>query len=357
MSFFKPFASRKAIVGVDIGTTSIKIAEMEKVDEKVRLITYGLLEDNIYLERFNEALQTSNLKLSEDKATRYLSTLLSRVHMSAETVIASIPSFLVFSTLIELPSTSDSEIKRVMELQAKQYIPLPLSAVTLDWLKIGERDGATSQKKSQILLVAIPNEQIERYHKIFSVLGLKLRSVEAEGMSLARSITLNNKDTSIIIDIGSRSSSFSVARGGFFMMGGQTDFSGGSLTQSIAKGLTISQRRAEDLKRERGLKGYGGQHELSTLMTPMLDVIISEAKRIISSFENAYGDKITRVLISGGGANLLGIEDYFNRYFGLPAKRVNPFLGLQYDSSLEPMVKSTGPLLSVALGLGMKEFI
>src|SRR3989344_4607318 len=101
MSFFDSFLSKQPILGVDIGTTSIKVAEVSKADGPPTLNNYGILETYGYLERFNEALQTSSLKLSEKNIAGYLKILLEHSRIRARTAIASIPAFLAFSTLIE----------------------------------------------------------------------------------------------------------------------------------------------------------------------------------------------------------------------------------------------------------------
>ncbi|HEY4475777.1 MAG TPA: type IV pilus assembly protein PilM [Candidatus Paceibacterota bacterium] len=356
MSFFDSFLSKQPILGVDIGTTSIKVAEVSKADGPPTLNNYGILETYGYLERFNEALQTSSLKLSEKNIAGYLKILLEHSRIRARTAIASIPAFLAFSTLIEAPTMSESEVRKFMEIQGKQYIPMPLSAVTIDWLKVGERRDESGEQKYQLLIVSIPNEQIEKYQNIFKASGLKLVSVEVEGMSIARSLSANLKEPALAIDIGSRSTSFSVVQNGFYKFGGQTDFSGGSLTQTIASGLSINPKRAEDLKKQRGLLGFGGEHELSTLIQPILDVIINEARRVIANYETSYQEKVASVILSGGGANLIGIKDYFNKNFGLPVSKGNPFSKISYPKILEPITKDTGPFLSVAIGLALKNF-
>ncbi len=359
MSFLKTFlgGGSSAVIGVDIGTTSIKIAELAKADKQLKLTNYALLETYGYLERANEALQTSSLKLSEDTIPAYLKLLVEHAGIQTTSAVVSVPAFLAFSTLIEMPVMSEGEVKRYMELQAKQYVPLPLNTVTLDWMKVGERPEPGGAPKQQVLLVSIPNDQIERYRKIFDRAGLHLTGVELEGTGVARSLTFGSKTTTLIIDIGSRSTSFSVAGSGFLKFSGQTDFSGGSLTQTIANGLGISARRAEDLKRQRGLLGFGGEHELSTLIEPILDVIVNEAKRVSASYEQSYHEAVGRVALSGGGANLLGIEDYFKKQFTVPVLRANPFAPVNYPAVIEPVVKDTGPLLSVAIGLAIKGFI
>ncbi len=256
-----------------------------------------------------------------------------------------------------MPAASESEIRKIIEFQAKQYISLPLSAVTLDWVRVGERTDEVGAPKQQIFLVSIPNEQIQKYHQIFKTAGITLRSVEVEGMSLARALTYGAKKPVLIIDIGSRSTSFSVAQDLFLKFSGQTDFAGGSLTQTIASGLAISPRRAEDLKKQRGMLGFGGEQELSTLILPLVDVILTEAQRVIATFETTYRDTIAEVILSGGGSNLVGIEAYAAKQLKLPVKKADPFANINYQRGLEPITKEAGPLLAVAIGLGMKGFV
>ncbi len=351
------FGGSDAILGVDIGTTSIKVAEIVRGRERLKLTNYGILETHAYLERFNEALQTSSLKIGEETTADYLKLLLQRAGIRAKLAVAAVPAFLTFSTLIEVPAMSEGEIKKFMDFQGKRYIPLPLSAVSIDWMKVGEKTDSEGTVKYQILLVSIPNEQIENYQRIFRSAGLRLTGIETEGMSLARALGAAAEEVTLIVDIGSRSTSFSIAAKGHLKFSGQTDFSGGSLTQIVASGLNISQRRAEDLKKQRGLLGFGGEHELSTLMEPILDVIMNEARRVITNFETNYEEKVKAVILSGGGANMAGLADYWNKEFGLKVSKINPFSPIAYPDILSSIAKETGPLLSVAIGLALKKFV
>lgn len=357
MSFFKSILSSGSAIGVDIGTTSIKIAEVNKAGRQINLANYAILETYDYLERFNEAFQASSLKLSDKNTAAYLRLALENSKISAKSAVAAIPAFTAFSTLLEVPAMSEGEIKKFIDFQAKQYVPLPMSAVTLDWMKVGERADESGGQKYQILLVSIPNEQIAKYQNIFKTAGLKLESLEIEGMSLARSLSVGLKDLALVIDIGSRSTSFSIVQNGSLKFSGQVDFSGGSLTQVIAKDLNIAPRRAEDLKRQRGLNGFGGEHELSTLMAPILDVIIYEGKRLMTSYESSYRERVTGVILSGGGANLLGIADYCKERFNLPVAKADPFANLIYPTILKGIADTTGPQLSVAVGLAIKGLV
>jgi len=178
-----------------------------------------------------------------------------------------------------------------------------------------------------------------------------------ESLSLIRALIANDPTPTLIVDIGARSTNIAVADKGFLKHNYQTDFAGSSLTQAIASGLNINIRRAEELKKQRGLLGAGGEYELSTLTLPFLDAIINEAKRAGANYEKSQGVKVERVILTGGGANLLGIEKYFEEQINLPTVIGNPFSKVKYPPRIEPIVKELGPSFSVAIGLGIKEFV
>jgi type IV pilus assembly protein PilM len=92
-------------------------------------------------------------------------------------------------------------------------------------------------------------------------------------------------------------------------------------------------------------------------MMPFLDAIINEIKRVNSKYEQNFNSKIQKIILSGGGAKLLGIDNYFSSQFNLPVSTINPFLKVNYPQSIEPLIRDLGPSFSVAIGLGIKEFI
>lgn len=358
LNFLKKFAGSKTVIGVDIGTASLKIVEMKSGEGKPIFVNYGYLQSLDYLDRANAAFQTSTLNINEEAIAGHIKSLLKFSGMdTGGAVYASLPAFDSFSTLIEVPSISDKEIAESIGYQARQYIPVPLEESTLDWTKVGERVDVDGNKKTQIFLIAIPNEVIKRYQKIFKLAGLNLVSLEVENVSLARSLTMGANTPTLVMDIGSRSTSFAIAENGFLRFAGQTDFAGGSLTQAVSTALNVAVRRAEDLKRQKGLRSSpgGGPYELFTIIQPLLDVIINEGVRIKNNYEGSYKSKIKSVILSGGGANLIGIENYISKELGIPAVKANPFKNLDYPRTMDPFIGEIGPIMSVAVGLALKD--
>lgn len=356
-NFIKSLIGVQSYLGVDIGTASIKIVEIVKGKTRPELQNYGVLESYGHLGRLNDAIQTSSLKIAERETAELLKLLLKKLKIKSHQAVASIPTFSSFITLLEMPEMSEIDTAKVIPFQISQHIPLPLSEITIDWLRVGRRESEEGAVKQQILLISVPNEQIRKYQTIFKLAGLKLRALEVESLSLARALIANDPTPTLLVDIGARSTNIAVVDQGFLKYNSQTDFSGASLTQAIANGLSINIRRAEELKKQRGLLGAGSEYELSTLTLPFLDAIINEVKRLKIIYEKSQQSKIERVILVGGGATLLGIEKYFEEQMGLATIIGNSFSRVEYPPKIEPIVKELGPALSIAIGLGIREFI
>lgn len=346
---------RAAALGIDIGTASIKAVELAREKGKHLLKNYGVLESRGHLERLNDAIQTSSLKILDKETAELLKRLLDEMKPSTREATASIPAFSAFTALLEIPAMSEAETAQAMQFQAKQFVPLPLEEVVIDWLPVGQYEDGKGAKKQQILLVSIPKENVRTYQAIFRAAGLTLRTLEVETLSLSRALTSGDPTTTLIVDIGARSTAIAVARKGTLLYSGQTDFAASALTQAVSRGLGISVRRAEDLKRQRGITGGGAQYEVSTLMLPYVDAILDEVRRVRSAYERNYHGKVERVMLSGGGANLPGLSEYVAGAIGLPAVKGMPFANISYPPDAAPVIEPLGAPLAVALGLAMEQ--
>jgi type IV pilus assembly protein PilM len=346
-------------LGVDIGTTSIKVVEVKQGKQLPEVVNYGFLESSGYLARSNQALQTSTLKLFEKEAVELLKLIISGMQTKSTEVLASLPLFSAFMTVLDFPEMKAGEVEKSMVFQAKQYIPLPISEVALDWMRVGEYKDDKGFMHQRILLISVPQETIKKYQRIFKLAGLSLRALEIESLSLARIFGGTDFTPTIVVDIGSRSTNIVFLESGQLKFNKQGDFAGASLTQALSTSLGINPLRAEELKKQRGITGTGPNYELSTIMLPLLDAIINEVKKARYRYEEQFPEaaKLERIILSGGSTNLLGIEKYFEREFKLAVVRANPFAKFEYQPAIDPMVPELNPVMSVALGLTLREFI
>lgn len=346
------FLDRQTVVGIDIGTTAIKLVELKRKENKFELINYGILEKHSHLERINEAIQTSTFKLLEERTALLIKNLFSQTKCRTRNIVMSLPNFSTFLSVIDFPRIPAREMAKVISLQASQYVPINIKDVSLDWQIIEE-----NSEKSQVLLMAVPKEVVERYVRIAQLVNLDLRALEIESISTSRALRKEDMGIFIIVDLGGRTTSLSIVDKGFLRASRNIDTSGGDLTQVIATGLGINPLRAEELKRTFGLK----KEEISfkNLMRPLLDAISLEIQKSIDNYYQKTSQRVEKIILTGGGANMLGITDYYAESFNIPVEKGDPFSYgiIEYRSELSPVLKEIGSSLTVACGLALRELI
>lgn len=339
-------------LGIDIGTTSIKIVELKIRKERVELSNYGILEKYGHLERINDALQTMSFKLLEESTSLLLKELLSKTKIKTRDSYIALPSFTGFAVLVEFPIMTDKELSQAIKYQAGQYIPMTLQEMTLDW-QVEKR----TEDRIYVLLIAIPTDIIQRYAKTAELSRLNLKGLELENISLAHLFSKKENAPFVLVDIGGRASSISVIDDGTLMMSRNLDTAGGDITQVIATALGINPFRAEEIKKTYGLYIESkGELNIVSLVVPLLDVIKREIEKVINNYYLKTKKKAEKVILTGGGANLKGLDEYYSKQLLMPVILGNPFnLGLiSYNPKLAPILAEIGTNLATACAVALK---
>ncbi|RJQ30053.1 hypothetical protein C4565_01275 [Candidatus Parcubacteria bacterium] len=345
------------ILGIDIGTTSIKLLEVGKKGETLTLENYGILETKDYLSRGNAAIQTSALKISERDTAQLLNVLLREVQPKTKNAIVSIPIYNAFFVTIDMPSLPPHEAASALQFQAKQYIPLPMDQVNIEWVEMDAFQNERGQDMRKYLLVAVPKAVIEMMKRLLGSVGVNLHALEVEHQSLIRSLLSPSDPITQIIDIGGESTGIYIIEKGIAKRSTQVDSAGSSLTKSLARTLDISALRAEDLKKRKGLLGSGGEYEISHALYPFLDIIFNECTRIRNEFERSSNKKVSEIILVGGGANLLGIDAYVKDVMGLPIKTTDSLRHITLPNEIEPIRKELGRTFASTSGLALRFFV
>jgi Tfp pilus assembly PilM family ATPase len=195
-----------------------------------------------------------------------------------------------------------------------------------------------------------------RYRAAFDAAGITLTAFEVEIHSLARALSTSTDMPTLIIDCGGFATNCVIATAGKVAYAIETDFGGFSLTQSLARSLQIAPWRAEELKRRRGLIGAGSEQDLSTSLSPFLDVILRECDHARQAYEKLYGTRLTRAVIVGGGGNLPGITAYAQAALDISIEVPRPLARITYPPSMEHAVKLVNTECAAALGAALHLF-
>lgn len=345
---------RKAggVLGVDIGTSTIKIIELSSLDHEKELTNYGVLNTYGYLARFNNAIQTRTFRMLDSEVASIVRDVVEEARVGTVPAVMSIPLFSSFFTLVEFPAMPKREIMRALPLEARKYIPIPLSEVSLDWEIVNANE--KHAEKVSVILVAVPKDITSKYVRIAKMAGLTLVALEVEIFSLIRSLAPIGSRPTVIVDIGSRSTSVCIVEYGYVRMNHSFDASGDDLTRVISHSLNVNLERAEAIKKDEGITSRGGEPGISEIMIPILDLISSEVDRLMRSYEEKYGKRVDKLILAGGTAGMPGLIEYFVGKFGIECSRADPFSGVHFPSVLKPTLVELAPSFSVGIGLALR---
>lgn len=349
----------KRAIGIDIGTSSVRLVELSGSKERQKLENYGEISASAMFDKPFRSFDKNTLLLSTEDVARAILAIVEEAKIKTKRAIFSIPDFSSFFTNIELPPMTIEELPQAVEAEARQYVPLPLSEVTLDWQIIEEDAPKQKEAKFKILLVAVPNEVINQCQEIAKLTELELVALEAEVFGLARSLVGERKDTVILVDIGAQSTTCSVVDNGFLKRSYSLDISANELTAILARSLNIDYKKAEQLKEEYGLAQMDvsvgePRKNIREILLPLIDLIINEIKKVSLSFCQAEGKDTKKIIITGGSAMIPGIKKYFEENFNKEIEIADPFLNIFYPPILERKLKEMGPSYAIAVGVALR---
>ncbi len=346
-------ASKKGL-GIDIGTSSIKIVELSRGawKERIKLENYGELSLSSLFEKPFRTFEEGSLLLSAQEASRAIKAILEEAKIATRRAVFSIPDFSTFFTNFELPPLTRKELPDAVKFEARHYIPLPLDEVTLDWSLIEGEVSEKPEEKLKILLLAVPNEVINQYQEIAKLSQLQLFSLEAEVFGIARALIKNNKKIYALLDLGAQSTTISIIDRGILKRVHSLDVSGNELTKTLANALNINYQEAEDFKKLYGL--ISPEKIIAEILFPLIDLILSETRRVFQDFYQSEGKDVDQIILVGRSALLPGLRDYF---FAQLKKEViigNPFSDIFYPPILEDTLKEMGPAYAVSVGAALR---
>ncbi|NTW13954.1 MAG: type IV pilus assembly protein PilM [Candidatus Moranbacteria bacterium] len=340
----KMFAKER-FLGVDFGTESIKAVELGVRGGKPFVSNYG--EALLFS---GQGKNTATRSLREEIAIRFRS-LLDRMHPDTNEVCISMPSFLGLISLIDFPEMTEAELEEAVQFEARKYIPSPLEDVALSWEAVGDTHDSEKAKKTEVLLVAALNKDVHQYESYVNVVGYDMKLLELETFSIARSLAGNEPDPVLVVDIGARAANLILVENGFPKKSRSIDSGGRDITRTLAESLNISIDRADEMKKSG--KDFLNAKDIAIIFPPV-ETIVSEAKRMIVSWEEKRPSRtVKKLILSGGTGRLAGLVEYTSKKVGVPVVIGNPFEGVSVPSELDAQIDQLGASFSAAIGLAL----
>jgi type IV pilus assembly protein PilM len=343
------FYKDKPVFGLEIGSNSVKIMQIDKSSKQARVTGYGTISFD------EEAISSSGVITNAEiiiKASYKLINERLIGSLSTRRVAVSIPNTNSFSRVLTLPKMNHTDIEAAVIAEIDQSIPLPLDQLYYDF----SVTRVLADESIEVQLVATPRVIVDSYLGVFEALGLELSLIESNISAMTR-IVIHAEDydvNTLIVDIGATSCDLSIYDGSAIRATGTVDCSSERMTKNIATELGISYQQAHSIKTRYGLQKSKKQDQIISAAGKELNKLINEVRKVMRYFterDNTSGP-IGQIIILGGGANLPGLASYITSRTRVPTRLCSPWNNMSFGK-LQPPHELETTLYTTAGGLGL----
>lgn len=337
--------------GLDIGTNTIKAVELSSNKQGFNL-------DACIVSPMPPKGMLSESPVDEEEMAQAIKKAISDAGISSKRVNIALPDNQVYTKIVDMPHLSDRELASAIYWEAEQYIPIPLSSVSLAWNVINR--AVSVDEKMSVLMVGAPGLVVKKYQKILSMAGLSVNAMETDTLATVRSMTTFIPPASltpiIIVNIGTISTSLAIVLGQRLVITYSLPIGGAAISRAISADFGLSDVQAEEYKRAYGISNSPLGQRIGKATEPVMSSILSEVKKAIVYFSQRYKDnKIQQIILSGGSAKIPGIDAYFVNGSGIETVIANPWK-VMGSSNVPKEILDNAPDYSVAVGLSLRGY-
>lgn len=361
-----PVPKKNQLIGLDIGSHSIKLVEIDDSKKGLILKNFGI----IGLPK--DAIVEGSIK-EMGVAASAIKTLIKNLNVKNKNVAISISGFSVIVKKITISKREESELESSIQEEAEQYIPFDISDVNLDYEILtmpeeettGEQEEEASAKKASdtmmdVMLVAAKKDIIEDYESLIQLAGLNPMIMDVDAFALQNAYEISSGDSSgcyAIINVGAEELGINAIKDGVSMFTRDSSYGGSQITDAIMTKFNVSFEEAEKIKLGGTKIDDKEKGALEEIFTTMISGWVQEIKRALDFLSTTYPDEtIEKILVSGGAYRVPGFLKYLEMETEIPIEELNPFANLQINEKIfDPRYLSyIAPQAGVAVGLALR---
>jgi type IV pilus assembly protein PilM len=347
------FGKSKSIVGLDIGSSCVKAVECAVKSKGIELVKVGVA-------KLPPEAIVQGAFLNSGAVVSAIQEAIASAGIKSKLVATAVSGHSVIVKKISLPAMSREELDESIRWEAEQYIPFDINEVNLDFQIV---EGSEAEGQMDVLLVAAKKDLIDDYTQVITDAGLQPAIIDVAAFAVENAFHANYESSSdevvALVNIGSQVVNINIVSHGAPAFTRDISTGGNAYTEEIQKALSVSWEEAERMKIG------GSRHEESQDVVPqevedairqVTDTVLGEISRSLDFFAaTAAESRISRVLLSGGGSQVSGLEAAFQGKTNLPVERLDPLARIVAAGSLDArMLEELGPGLAVATGLALR---
>jgi type IV pilus assembly protein PilM len=354
-NFFQGFSAsavKQTVVGIDVGSASIKVVQLEEQKGVLTLTTYG----EIQLGPFAGKSVGESVTLTPHQEQEALVDVFRESAITAKRAVFAVPLSASFVTSAIIDAGQNSDISAMVRVEARKVIPASLTELTLDWAEVAS--GETKSVETEVLIAAIQNSALSRFKTLMQFVNLPETPSEIECFSTIRALHTQSDDHLGIIDIGASTTKLYIVKKGILVRMHRTRVGGDVVTRKIASMQEVDFQEAEIRKREVGSGSVSDKDSLDIkrVHDSVYERPFRELAQVIREYEEKNGVELDKIYLTGGATLFSGIEQLLKTLLGREITKTNAFTKVSYPAFMQDTIASIAPSFSVALGAALRSF-
>jgi type IV pilus assembly protein PilM len=346
------FGKKKNAAGLDIGSSSVKMVELDGKPNSLNLVSLGfenLPDETIVDGQIMELYAVSNV----------IQNVCAQSGVKADKVVTGVSGHSVIIKNIILPSMSEEELEESIDWHAEEHIPFDLADVSLDYQVTG-----TASDSTQVLIAACKRERIDNIRQAVQLAGKEPVVIDVDTFALQNCYEANyqpaESDVVTLLNIGASTMNVNIVKGTRSLFSRDITVGGSQFTDVLQRNLGLSYQEAEAVKRGMNDGAEGVEEKaIEPLINNVTEVVAMEIQKTFDFYRATSEDNETvvqKILISGGGSKLEGLARDLSARLELPVEMLNPFRRINVDDrKFDPAyMNEIMPEMAVAVGLALR---
>lgn len=341
---------QKPLVGLDIGSSSIKAVELKSSKQGYELVSFGL-------EPLAQDTVVDGAIMDAPLVAAGIASIFERQKIKTKAVATSVSGHSVIVKRVTLPLMTEEELYDRIQTEAAQHIPFDIADVNLSYQLLESVD-----TQMDVLLVAVKKDKILNHANVLAQAGKTPTVVDIDAFALQNCFEVNYDpdpgQTVALLNVGASVMNINIVRGGIPLFTRDVSVGGNQYTDALQKELDLSFEDAERLKKGETIAGVA-EEQRGTILRSVSDILILEIQKTFDFFRaTASGENIQRIYLAGGTARVSGLVDLLREEFAMPVEELYPFRKIVINPGRhsEEQIRELAPRLAIAAGLALRSF-
>src|SRR5579862_3519165 len=340
----------KSLIGLDIGSSSVKAIELKKTKEGYELVSHGI-------ETLAQDTVVDGAIMDAPSVAEKIISIFDNQKIKTKDVATSVSGHSVIVKRVSMPLMTEEELFDRIQSEASQHIPFDIADVNLSYQLL-----EATENQMDVLLVAVKKDKILNHTNVLAQASKTPVVVDIDAFALQNCFEMNYEpdpsQTVALLNIGASVMNMNIVRGGIPLYPRDVSVGGNQYTDALQKELDLSFEDAERLKQGAVIAGVSDEHR-GTILRSVSDILILEIQKTFDFFRaTASGESIQKIYVAGGTARVPGLVDLLREEFALPVEELYPFrkIVINRGQTSEDQVRELAPRLAIAVGLALRSF-